>query len=93
MFAQPAKLTFIAADEGFLVFKDGDVGSGVKIRSPFLTVAIETVSGKSVAVANLTLSRNISLVILDVKALSFSRDSAVAYVEYYSREDLEPSTV
>jgi|GEM_PF-1732013 hypothetical protein len=93
VFPQPVKLNFIATKEGFLVFKNGDITSGLRIETQSLTVALETVSGKSVAIANLNLSPNSSLVVLDAKALtvSSSRDSAIVYIEYYSREDLETS--
>ncbi|MGB9727427.1 MAG: hypothetical protein ACPLZF_03370 [Nitrososphaeria archaeon] len=95
VFTEPVKLNFIATKEGFIVFKDGDIASGVKVETQFLTVALETVSGKSVAVANLNLSPNSSLVVLDAKALtiSSSHDSAIVFIEYYSKEDLETSNI
>jgi hypothetical protein len=95
VFPQPVKLNFIATKEGFIVFKNGDITSGLRIETQSLTVALETVSGKSVAIANLNLSPNSSLVVLDAKALTVSpsRDSAIVYIEYYSREDLETSNI
>ncbi|MEM4736304.1 MAG: hypothetical protein QXD41_00375 [Nitrososphaeria archaeon] len=93
LFPQPVKLNFIATNEGFLVFKDGDILSGLKIITQFLTVVVETISGKNVAIANLNRSLNSSLVVFDVKALSVSpsHDSAIVYTEFYSKEDVQSS--
>ncbi|MCX8188651.1 MAG: hypothetical protein N3F64_02990 [Nitrososphaeria archaeon] len=91
LFPQEVKLNFIATNEGFLVFKDGDILSGLKINTQFLTIVIETISGKNVVIANLNLSSNSSLVVFGAKAMSVSpsNESAVVYIEFYSKDDIQ----
>ncbi len=93
LFPQAVKLNFIATNEGFIVFKDADILSGLKINTQFLTVVVETISGKNIAVVNLNLSSNSSLVVFGAKAMSVSpsHESVIVYIEFYSKDDVETS--
>jgi len=93
LFEHPVKLNFIGIRDGFLIFKDGDALSGLTLKVSSITVAITTLSGKEIAITNLSMSPQSSLVILDAKNLyiSSSNDSAVVSVEYYSKDDVKSS--
>jgi hypothetical protein len=90
LFDNPAKLNFIGTKDGFLVFRDGDALSGLTLKVSSITIAITTLSGKEIAVTNLNLSPQSSLVILEAKSLyiSPSNDSTIVSVEYYSKDEV-----
>ncbi|MGQ9781975.1 MAG: hypothetical protein ACUVQ8_06985 [Nitrososphaeria archaeon] len=80
------KLNFIGTKEGFLVFKNSDVLSGLTLKVSSVMIAITTSSGKEIAIVNLNLSQESSLVVLNARSLyvSPSNDSAVVSVECYA---------
>jgi hypothetical protein len=92
LFDHPVKLNFIGIKDGFLVFRDGDALSGLTLNVSSITVAITTLSGKEIAIANLSASPQSSFVILEAKNLYISpfKDSAIVSVEYYSKDDVKP---
>lgn len=91
VFQQPAKLNFIATKDNFLVFKDGDVLSGLTLKTPSITVAITSMSGKEIAVINLGIAQQSSLIVLKARVLyiSPSNDSAVVTAECYTSDDIK----
>lgn len=91
VFTPSCKLNFIGTKEGFLVFKDGDVLSGLTLKVSSITVAITTSSGKEIAIVNLSLTPQSSLVILNARSLyvSPSDNSAVVSADCYTGDEVK----